>query len=318
MSSNIKVKKICEYCGNEFEARTTVTRYCSHVCNRRAYKALQRGKKVEVAVAQTAIVRNKPLLDVKEKAVLSVKEAALLMGLRRQVINEMINSGRLPATNFGVRKTRIKREDLDALFSGPDDFVPLAQLVKKENTDRPLERDECYTIVEVLDKYDVSPSTLQKMITANNVRKQKDGRNILVPKAVIDSLLDGFEQGENTYPREIRPLDPVACYTIGEAEKLLGLSPSAVYYGIMRRGIQKQLVGNHTYVLRSDIDKWASELNERIAPDERYSIDEIAKILGRSRTAVEKILKDHAIEKIKEKNRVYVLKRDVEHLQTKL
>lgn len=39
MSSKIEVQRICQYCKKEFTARTTVTKYCSHKCNQRAYKA---------------------------------------------------------------------------------------------------------------------------------------------------------------------------------------------------------------------------------------------------------------------------------------
>jgi hypothetical protein len=46
MSSNILIKRVCQYCGNEFSAKTTVTRYCSHVCNNKAYKLRLRNKKM--------------------------------------------------------------------------------------------------------------------------------------------------------------------------------------------------------------------------------------------------------------------------------
>ena len=47
MGSNIYLQKICEQCGKEFTARTTVTRFCSHTCSSRAYKDRTRKDKVE-------------------------------------------------------------------------------------------------------------------------------------------------------------------------------------------------------------------------------------------------------------------------------
>ncbi|MBV8388972.1 MAG: hypothetical protein JO080_04140 [Mucilaginibacter sp.] len=35
MSSNFTVNRICEHCGNTFVAKTTVTRFCSKICNNR-------------------------------------------------------------------------------------------------------------------------------------------------------------------------------------------------------------------------------------------------------------------------------------------
>jgi hypothetical protein len=48
MSSNIRTKKTCEYCGNSFVAHTFVTRYCSHRCNRLYYKQQLRDLKEEL------------------------------------------------------------------------------------------------------------------------------------------------------------------------------------------------------------------------------------------------------------------------------
>ena len=38
MKTNIRVKKKCEYCKEEFVAKTTKTRYCCHRCNQKGYK----------------------------------------------------------------------------------------------------------------------------------------------------------------------------------------------------------------------------------------------------------------------------------------
>jgi len=35
MTSNIRIEKVCQYCGTKFIAKTTVTRYCSHSCNKK-------------------------------------------------------------------------------------------------------------------------------------------------------------------------------------------------------------------------------------------------------------------------------------------
>ena len=47
MSSNIEIKKKCNWCGNEFVARKTTTEYCSHRCSNLAYKAKKRKEKVK-------------------------------------------------------------------------------------------------------------------------------------------------------------------------------------------------------------------------------------------------------------------------------
>ena len=45
MSSNLTVNRICDCCGKIFQA-TTVTRYCSKLCNKRHWKQKARAEKM--------------------------------------------------------------------------------------------------------------------------------------------------------------------------------------------------------------------------------------------------------------------------------
>ena len=45
MSTNIKIPKFCQFCGQAFVAQTTTTRYCSHKCNSRHYKQIKKEEK---------------------------------------------------------------------------------------------------------------------------------------------------------------------------------------------------------------------------------------------------------------------------------
>ena len=47
MSSNLKIEKVCEWCGSQFVARTTATAYCSHRCSSLAYKERKRQTKLQ-------------------------------------------------------------------------------------------------------------------------------------------------------------------------------------------------------------------------------------------------------------------------------
>ena len=42
MSSTIEINKICEWCGKEFIAHKSSTRFCSHRCSGLSYKAAKR------------------------------------------------------------------------------------------------------------------------------------------------------------------------------------------------------------------------------------------------------------------------------------
>lgn len=107
MSSNIKVSRICQFCGNEFEAKTTVTKFCSHKCSQRGYKAALRNKKVELSNQEVKAVKNAPYEHIKVKEFLTVKDAAALLNSSKQTIYNLINAGSIKASNIKLKKTLI-------------------------------------------------------------------------------------------------------------------------------------------------------------------------------------------------------------------
>lgn len=121
MSSKIQIKRICEYCGNEFTAQTTVTRFCSHKCNSRAYKLkvkeLKVGKSNEETNQQKILSASDVQLEViKQKDFLSIKEAYSLLGISERTFYRLMKEGTIQATKLGGR-TIIKRSVIDNLFA---------------------------------------------------------------------------------------------------------------------------------------------------------------------------------------------------------
>ncbi|HRH40112.1 MAG TPA: helix-turn-helix domain-containing protein [Pyrinomonadaceae bacterium] len=116
MSSNIFIKRICQYCDTEFTARTTVTKYCSHKCASRAYKDRKRGIEIKKSNEETEEALVAPILKIQTKDFLSVDEAAKLLGISRWTLSRAIQDKRLKAARFGDRII-IKRTDIDSLFT---------------------------------------------------------------------------------------------------------------------------------------------------------------------------------------------------------
>jgi predicted nucleic acid-binding Zn ribbon protein len=84
MSSNIKVERICEWCGKKFIAQTTVTRFCSKRCAEHSYKERLRQKKMAVSNHETASVPNGNKW--RDKDYLTPTQAADLLGIGRMSI----------------------------------------------------------------------------------------------------------------------------------------------------------------------------------------------------------------------------------------
>jgi excisionase family DNA binding protein len=116
MSSNIQIQRICEFCGKEFTARTTVTKYCAHACASSAYKSRTRNEKIKISNKKTAQVVSIPIAKIQAKDFLSVDDACKLLGVSRSTLSRAIKDRRLKAVNLGKRIV-IKRTEVDRLFS---------------------------------------------------------------------------------------------------------------------------------------------------------------------------------------------------------
>lgn len=183
MASNITVIRICEYCKEKFEAKTTKTRYCSHTCNRKAYKEKLRDEKIKKANKAT----NFNILDIEKvtkKDFLTVKEAALLLNMSLRTVYRLIENKELNAYNFARRKTLVRRQDIDAYFelnlnNVNIDKSHLKDLITTENS---------YTIEDIHSKYNISTSAIYNLIKRLDIQKIQVGKHSLVRKEDIDKI----------------------------------------------------------------------------------------------------------------------------------
>jgi excisionase family DNA binding protein len=121
MSSKIEVQKICEFCGEEFTAKTTVTRFCSHKCAARSYKQRKKNNKIGKAIEETNQQKLLSITElnteaIKQKDFLSIKEAFTLLGISERTFYRLMKAGTIQATKLGKR-TIIKRSEIDKLFA---------------------------------------------------------------------------------------------------------------------------------------------------------------------------------------------------------
>lgn len=116
MTSFIRVQRICQHCGKEFTAKTTVTKYCSDNCAKRAYKVRQKAKKIESSNIETKQIKLAPVVEITTKDYLTVKEVSQLLNCSVRTTYRLINNGTLKAKNLLERKTLISKKDIDKLF----------------------------------------------------------------------------------------------------------------------------------------------------------------------------------------------------------
>lgn len=183
MASNLSIKKICVFCKNEFIAKRITTKYCSHKCNSRHYKMLHKEDKIQT-VEKATKVKVHSIEDINKKEFLSVKEASIILNMSLRTIYRLIENKELNAYNFSVRKTLIRRKDIDYYFDlslnlDDKDREHLKKLITLENS---------YTINEVLKKYGISGSALYGIMKRLEIPKKNFGKHVLVRKEDIDKI----------------------------------------------------------------------------------------------------------------------------------
>ncbi|HWB26766.1 MAG TPA: helix-turn-helix domain-containing protein [Chitinophagaceae bacterium] len=117
MSSNIRVQRICQQCGKEFEARKTTTKTCSDNCAKKLYKQNKRAANIENSDKQTLAIKLKPVEMIKAKEFLTVPDVAMLLTCSRRTAYRLIKQGSIKGVNLAQRKTLVKRSDIDKLFA---------------------------------------------------------------------------------------------------------------------------------------------------------------------------------------------------------
>jgi len=184
MSSNFTIQRKCVHCKQTFDARTTVTRFCSKLCNKRYNAVKERNEKLEAERQQPIILSAQMMKPLQGVEFLDANKAALLLGVSRNLIYYLINTGKLNAYNLSFRRTIILKRDIDLLFQTRALVViPKIKLPKMPKI------EDCYNMTELHEKFKISESALFNLIKRNNVAKFQVGRFTYVAKKSIELIL---------------------------------------------------------------------------------------------------------------------------------
>jgi excisionase family DNA binding protein len=110
MSSNIKIVKICEYCNNEFIAKTTTTKCCSDNCSKRFYKLKIKNDKIAQADLKTemkrkpkAFITEDEIKAIQAKENLTLIEAAILLNITPLTLRRWTLAGKMNSKKVGKK-----------------------------------------------------------------------------------------------------------------------------------------------------------------------------------------------------------------------
>lgn len=257
MSSNIRIEKTCEWCGKQFTAQTTVTRFCSKRCAEHSYKERMRQQKIQQA---NSAVPSK-ISVINEKDYLTVAETAQLLGMTRQGVYKLIYRGDLVAAKLSSRLTLIKRDSIDKMLDG-------SPYKKRESNEKKM-INEFYTRAEIREKFGVKDSWIYKVVAENNVPKTILRGKAYFSKSHIDRLFSA---------RKDNP-EITEWYSVEDIQSKYGMILSAIYSLVSKIGIPKRKEGPKVYYSKYHFDvakgaKSAEDVEFILVPEamDKYSL----------------------------------------------
>lgn len=242
MKAKEPIKKICEFCGREFEAYTQTARYCSHQCNCKAYREIKRKEVISLSASMASKTkRERAKVDLSGREYLSISEAASLLGWCKQTVYNYCHKGIIPAKRLSQRTTLIRKKDIESLF---DKVEPYEVLTTGER--KPI--DEWYTIDEVTEKYGLLRHRIRKIINAENIPTKKAGTRTLIAKSRMDAYFRkrGFDDTLSNLADWI---------TTPEIMETYGMTEHGVRVFVSRYAIPKKRLNGKLYYSKQHIDK---------------------------------------------------------------
>ena len=279
-TSSIRITKICQWCGVEFEAQKVSTKYCSHRCANLAYKQAVRDKRVKQAEAETLSIKlEKPIENVKDKEYLSFAQAGKLLGVSRQAVYNMVKAGNLKASKISSRLSFIRRVDIDAMLENrpyktlhPKDTVPITDF---------------YTTAEIKEKFGVKESWIYEIAKEHNIPRIFNRGRTYWSKKHIDSY----------FAKKVPDASITEWYSVAELQEKFEMTLSAIYTFVYKNVIPKRKEGKMVYYSKKHFD-----IAKGIATPEEpqyYTIPEAMEKFNLTRDQLYHYVKYHNITRIK-------------------
>lgn len=237
MSTNIEVQRICQFCGNAFMAKTTVTKFCSHRCSSLAYKQKVRERKIEISDNEALTqLDSAPRPNLKEREFLTPRTAALLLGVGRTTMYRYLADNIIKCVRIGG-KTFIRRQNIEALFDAAGPYEPKEQEEREPIT-------EFYSLKEIADKFQCSESWAYRIIKEKNIPRTSHLGRTLYSKPHVD----------RSFKKKSKPVT-FEYYTTEEAMAKYVLTRDSLYHIIKQHSIPKIQEGRCIKISKPELDK---------------------------------------------------------------
>ncbi len=294
MSSNLKIKRICAWCGKEFIAQKTTTACCSKQCANALYKKRKRDEAIKTNNQSIEKkIEEKPITIIKDKPFLTITETAIYLGVTRPTIYGYIKRGELKVIRLGF-KYFLKKEDIDKLFNTPIEFhTPTKE--KAPITD-------FYTTSEVKGKYHVNESWIFVIAKKHNIPRTFNRGKTYWSKKHIDAY----------FAKKAPDPDITEWYSTQEMQEKFGMTLSAIYTFAYKNAIPKKKEGIMMYYSKKHVD-----IAKGIAKPEEtmyYTVAEAMEKFNLTRDQLYHYVKWHHVSKVKKGKYTFISRTELDKL----
>ena len=294
MGSHLRIPKICHFCGNDFTARRTNTKYCSHKCASDANKECKREVALfnlsnEVEINPNSI--QPPILN--HKDILSITEAAEYMGIGKSTVHRYCVSKQLKCVRIN-RKIFIRKSDIHTIFDTAEDYE-----VAKRQPRKPI--TEFYTSREIGEKYNCCKDAAIRLCRSHKIPTIKRGQFYYFSKEHVDRLY------------ALRQPDPEISewYLTTEIMKKYSVGKNAVYSLTSENAVPKKNDKGRTLYSKKHIDALLSQRDiSEVDHAKWYTVPEIMSKYDRPKGWVAHFVYKKGITKTKRGTVSYYLKEE--------
>ncbi|MDE7412677.1 MAG: helix-turn-helix domain-containing protein [Muribaculaceae bacterium] len=243
-TSNIRIKKVCQWCGNEFEAQKTTTQYCCKRCAEHAYKERKRQEKKKITETLDSLTaRENKINQLSGRDYLSVAEVAQILNVTPRSVYNLIYRGTIKAYRLTSQWAVIKRADIDAMIEArPYERKPKATALANDENGEAI--SEFYTTKEIIEKFGVSNSWVFAQGKAHNIPKVYHRGKTLWSKTHCDRVF-------TAKPETPKEKDWIS-YSDVRAE--YNLTHDQLHNYVKYHGLRRKKVGKYSYIFKSEID----------------------------------------------------------------
>ena len=242
-------RKTCEWCGKEFTAQKSSTRFCSRQCTDHAYKQKLRSITLETMGIHDEQTRRK---IISSNEVMTPTLLSKYLGVSRSTAYRYIESGFVKSVQVRGR-TFVRKVDVDKVFEESLNYQKYSSPYLHQSPNSGSQKIEAaesssgYTTVkEVAEKYSLSLAGTDRILKDSGITVVKHKGKHYYPVSEVEAL---FRKREAASHPEISEW-----YTSAEVQEKFSLKPASVWDIVSKYRIPSKKVHNVTYYSKIHFD----------------------------------------------------------------